>query len=69
MITRLDPLGLHKRIPTRVLEPIHVGLTRVVRRLLNRGNRDLVAEITTADFPIRGGDVDGAIDLLAVCRV
>ena len=68
-IARLDPLGLHKRIPTRVLEPIHVGLTRVVRRLLNRGNRDLVAEITTADFPIRGGDVDGAIDLLAVCRV
>ncbi len=67
-IARLDPLGLHRRIPARIIEPVHVGLTRVVRRLLNRGNPDLVADITTADFPVRGGDVDGAIDLLAVCR-
>lgn len=69
LITRLDPLGLHRRIPERVLEPVHVGLTRVVRRFLNRRSGGLVAEITTADFPVRGGDVAGAIDLLAVCRV
>lgn len=68
-IARFDPLGLHKRIPARVLEPVHVGLTRVVRRVLNRQSGDLVAEITTADFPVRGGDVDGAIDLLAICRI
>lgn len=67
-ITRLDPLGLHKRIPTRILEPVHVGLTRVVRRFLNRRSGDLVADITTDDFPVHGGNVDGAIDLLAVCR-
>ncbi len=68
-IARLDPLGLHKRIPSRILEPVHVGLTRVVRRFLNRRSGDLVAEITTADFPVRGGNIDGAIDLLAICRV
>ncbi|HMM41861.1 MAG TPA: class I SAM-dependent methyltransferase [Thermomicrobiales bacterium] len=68
-ITRLDPLGLHKRIPARILEPVHVGLTRVVRRFLNRRSGGLVAGITTPPLPLWGGDVDGAIDLLAVCRV
>jgi len=67
-IVRLDVLGLHRRIPPRIAEPIHVGLTRIVRRVLNRGNRDLVSTLSTADFPVRGGDVSEAIDLLAVCR-
>jgi len=68
-IMRFDPLGLHRRIPTRLVEFVHIRVTRLIRGRLNAGNADLVANLTTADFPIRVEGVEQAIDLLGVCRV
>jgi 2-polyprenyl-3-methyl-5-hydroxy-6-metoxy-1,4-benzoquinol methylase len=65
-LLRLDPLGLHRRIPKRVLEPVHIGMTRLVRRRLNAGDQAAVTAITTADFPIGNAPVDAAIDLLGI---
>jgi hypothetical protein len=65
---RLDPLGLHRRIPSRLVESVHIRVTRLIRGRLNASNPDLVANLTTADFPIRSEQIDRAIDLLAVCR-
>ena len=67
-IVRLDPLGLHRRIPTRLVEFAHIRVTRLIRGRLNAGDPDLVSNLTTADFPIASDGVDQAIDLLAVCR-
>lgn len=67
-ILRLDPLGLHRRIPTRLVELVHIRVTRVIRGRLNAGNPDLVSNLTTADFPIGTEDIERAIDLLGVCR-
>lgn len=67
-IMRVDPLGLHKRVPARALQPLHIGLTRVIRRRLNADNRALLDGLSTANFPVRAEGVEGAIDLLAICR-
>jgi SAM-dependent methyltransferase len=67
-IMRLDPLGLHRRIPTRLIEFAHIRVTRLIRGRLNAGDPDLVANLTTADFPISSDGIEEAIDLLAVCR-
>ena len=68
-IVRLDPLGLHRKIPTRLVEFVHIRVTRVIRGRLNAGNPDLVSNLTTADFPIAADGIERAIDLLGVCRV
>lgn len=67
-IMRLDPLGLHRRIPTRVVEFVHIRVTRLVRRRVNTDNPDLVSNLTTADFPIATTEIEKAIDLLGVSR-
>jgi SAM-dependent methyltransferase len=67
-IMRLDPLGLHRRIPTRLVEFAHIRVTRLIRSRLNAGDPDLVSNLTTADFPITSDGIEQAIDLLAVCR-
>jgi hypothetical protein len=67
-IMRLDPLGLHRRIPTRLIEFAHIRVTRLIRGRLNAGDPDLVSNLTTADFPISSDGIEEAIDLLAVCR-
>jgi SAM-dependent methyltransferase len=67
-IMRLDPLGLHRRIPTRLVEFAHIRVTRLIRGRLNAGNPDLVSNLTTADFPIESQGIHNAIDLLGVCR-
>lgn len=68
-IMRLDPLGLHRRIPTRLAESVHIRVTRLIRGRLNAGSPDLVSNLTTADFPIAGGRIERAIDLLGICRL
>lgn len=67
-IMRLDPLGLHRRIPTRLVEAVHIRVTRVIRGRINAGNPDLVSNLTTADFAISRDGIEQAIDLLGVCR-
>ncbi|HUG15515.1 MAG TPA: methyltransferase domain-containing protein, partial [Thermomicrobiales bacterium] len=67
-LLRLDPLGLHRRVPKRLLEPLHIGLTRLVRRRLNAGSDSAVTAITTADFPIHSESVNAAIDLIGIAR-
>lgn len=67
-IMRLDPFGLHRRIPTRLVEFAHIRITRLIRGRLNAGDPDLVSHLTTADFPITGDGIEHAIDLLAICR-
>ncbi len=67
-IMRLDPLGLHRRVPTRLVESAHIRVTRLIRGRLNASDPDLVANLTTADFPIVSEGIEQAIDLLAVCR-
>lgn len=67
-IMRLDPFGLHRRIPTRLVEFAHIRVTRLIRGRLNAGDPDLVSNLTTADFPISSDRIEQAIDLLAVCR-
>jgi len=67
-IMRLDPLGLHRKIPTRLVESVHIRVTRLIRGRLNDSNRDLVTNLTTADFPVSANGIKGAIDLLGVCR-
>jgi SAM-dependent methyltransferase len=68
-IMRLDPLGLHRRIPTRLSEFVHIRVTRLVRGRLNASSPDLISNLTTADFPISGDGVERSIDLLGICRV
>jgi hypothetical protein len=65
---RLDPFGLHRRIPSRLVESVHIRVTRLIRGRLNASHPDLVANLTTADFPIGDNAIERAIDLLAVCR-
>lgn len=65
-LLRLDPLGMHRYIPKRILEPMHITATRLVRRRLNAADALAVDAITTADFPIRPAPVEHAIDLLAI---
>ncbi|HEX5164395.1 MAG TPA: class I SAM-dependent methyltransferase [Thermomicrobiales bacterium] len=67
-IMRLDPLGLHRRIPSRLVESVHIRVTRLIRGRLNASNPDLVSSLTTADFPIGSEQIEHAIDLLAACR-
>lgn len=69
LLMRLDPLGLHRRVPARLLQPAHIGMTRLLRRRLNAAEQDGVAAITTDDFPVRDGPVEDAIDLLGIGRV
>lgn len=68
-IVRLDPLRLHRRIPTRLAEFVHIRVTRLIRGRLNAGSPDLVSNLTTAGFPISSDGIERAIDLLGVCRV
>jgi SAM-dependent methyltransferase len=65
-ITRLDPLGLRKRLPRPVVDWLFARLSIVVRFVLSRG-RTTAPQITIDEFPI--GPADAAcLDLLAVCR-
>ena len=64
-ITRLDPLGLRRRLPAWLVERLFAAFALLVRRGIRQS--DAMPEASWKDFPI--GPADAAcIDLLAVCR-
>jgi hypothetical protein len=64
----LDRLELRGRLPRPVVERLHAWGTLAVRSWLNRRAPELVGAITVEDFWVAEGDLEQAIDLVAVCR-
>jgi SAM-dependent methyltransferase len=59
-----DPLRVRRLVPRR-------ARMKLYDLLLNRARRDpdpVAASIVPEDFELRGGDVDAALDLVAICR-
>lgn len=64
-IVRLDPLGLRRRLPRRVIDPLFAALAVIVRRGLK--NQEEFPSVDLNDFPISPAR-DDCLDLLALCR-
>ncbi|MBW2231206.1 MAG: class I SAM-dependent methyltransferase [Deltaproteobacteria bacterium] len=64
-IVRIDPFGLRKVLPRKLIDWLFGRLAVVIRRGIQRS--DGLPEVTLADFPI-GPARDDCLDLLAVCR-
>ena len=64
-IVRLDPFGLRRRLPRRVVDGLFASLAVVVRRGIQR--TEGLPEVELEDFPIQPAQPD-CLDLLAVCR-
>ncbi len=64
-ITRLDPLGLRRRLPRPLIEWAFARLAVLVRSSIHRA--DGLPEVGVEDFPIGPADAS-CLDLLAVCR-
>lgn len=62
-VLRLDPLGLRRLLPRRVIESVYPHLARWVRRGVAAAGKDV---IEVEDFSIRP-EPSGALDLLARC--
>ncbi|GIW43238.1 MAG: hypothetical protein KatS3mg077_0520 [Candidatus Binatia bacterium] len=63
-ILRLDPFGLRRHLPRRVIEWAYPRLARIVRRQIGTQPG---AVIQTSDFFVRA-DTSRALDLLAICH-
>jgi SAM-dependent methyltransferase len=64
-IVRIDPLGLRKVLPRRLIDWLFGRLAVVVRRGIQQS--DGLPAVTVADFPILPAR-DDCLDLMAVCR-
>lgn len=64
-IVRIDPLGLRRVLPRRLVEGLFATFAVVVRRGIQQS--DGLPDVTLADFPIEPAHPD-SLDLLAVCR-
>jgi SAM-dependent methyltransferase len=64
-LLRLDPFGLRRLLPRRLVEWAYPRLARAVRRGVIATDRS-VPDISAADFSITP-DCDGALDLVAIC--
>jgi hypothetical protein len=64
-ITRLDPLGLRRRLPRPLVEWLFARFSLLVRLGARRGGA--VETVSEDHFPIAPAD-DACLDLLAVCR-
>jgi len=64
-ITRLDVLGLRRRLPRGVIDWLFAKFALVVRRGIQQDTG--LPEADFSDFPIAAAD-DRCLDLLAVCR-
>jgi SAM-dependent methyltransferase len=63
-LLRLDPLGVRHRLPRRALQVLYdAGLTASRRRPPAEASA-----ITAEDFRLEAEGLDGALDLVAVCR-
>ena len=65
-ILRLDPLGVRHLLPRTLIEWVYPKLARLVRRRITPAN-GAAAAISAADFTIESA-LEGALDLLAICR-
>jgi SAM-dependent methyltransferase len=65
-ILKLDPLGLRRLLPERLLHVAFARLGQLVRRVAHRGVG--AAPIRIEDFHIGTGDLGRAVDLVALCR-
>lgn len=65
-ILRLDPLGLRKRLPTALVNFAFAKLAVLVRRQAKASAGETA--IQPSDFFVRDDDLDGALDLVALCR-
>jgi len=65
-ILRLDPLGLRRLLPRRLIEWAYPRLAKLVRRNIAQADAS-TATISPADFEIRA-DAGNSLDLLALCR-
>ena len=63
--TRFDIFNLQYRLPRQVLQIPYDLLNRLNRRLLLKGNRNLVSDISLSDYHIQAAD-DSCFDLLAI---
>jgi SAM-dependent methyltransferase len=64
-IVRMDPFGLRRRLPRRVVNGLFASLAVVVRRGIQR--TEGLPAVELEDFPIQPAQPD-CLDLLAVCR-
>jgi SAM-dependent methyltransferase len=65
LITRLDPLGLRRRLPSGLIEWAFARLSILVRLAARRSGT--TEAVTDAHYPIEAAD-SACIDLLGVCR-
>jgi SAM-dependent methyltransferase len=65
-ILALDPLGLRRLLPERLLHFAFARLGQLVRRQAHKSVGP--APLTTEDFEIRHGDLARALDLVALCK-
>jgi len=63
-VLSLDRLGLRRRLPRRALQFAYDTALRVTRRRAT----PLAAAIAVEDFSLAADGLDGALDLVAVCR-
>lgn len=66
-ILRLDPLGLHKIIPSSWLVAPYNFLTTIMRKNLKEQNTDTL-KITTEDFFLTTEDLDKTWDIFVIAR-
>jgi len=66
-ILRLDPLGLRRLLPEKLLLFAFARLARVVRRAAAGSTSSPASPITPDDFFVTAGGVEQALDLVAVC--
>jgi len=64
-IMKLDPLGLHKRLPQRWVEWLFATFALLVRRQTQRDSG--APDVSWRDFPAGPADEE-CLDLLAICR-
>jgi hypothetical protein len=65
LITRLDPLALRRRLPSRLVEWAFARLSVLVRLAARRSGT--TEEVRDEHYPV-GDAGDECLDLLAVCR-
>jgi 2-polyprenyl-3-methyl-5-hydroxy-6-metoxy-1,4-benzoquinol methylase len=66
-ILRLDPLGLRKLLPDRMVKLAFAGLSQLVRRRV-ADEADETKTIVPTDFHVAPGSDPAALDLVALCR-
>jgi SAM-dependent methyltransferase len=64
-LLRRDPLRLRRLIPRRVRQSLYDR--QLSKERLERAD-PRAAQIEVADFPVRAGDLQEALDLVAICR-